>query len=406
MYGRRMPAHPFEETIIPVCYICSEYIQEPGTPYMGCTPRYVKKAYDNQQPADQQRNRRNWEWYRYYRAILLHPEQDICQLSGTSYWYLTDREDSESSFLKVPWDEKATSGLPGKVKPSTLMAKAFLLQVGAEAPRDQLSGVAVHYRCWELLCTHPIWTISRKDITAVLRALQRKSEKDWGFLYSWDDSEAEYIHPGTDSSSDSDLSMDDPPMHWEYSDPFYNKRAQGLIQKAKRAKDEQLPERIMTRLDGLPLEILWMTLDLLSTQDVIALENGVGRDMGDVYWRSRTNPKLFHELRYFSESEEQLNWRFLSIELEKLTFNRKHEFYGRRWVLKRLDQLLDLLPSSDDESSESESESEIYDKLKMPPTFYDDSSESYGEPDNSSSSGDNLSETSDEPYSPSSIGED
>ncbi|KAL3483190.1 hypothetical protein BJX62DRAFT_245129 [Aspergillus germanicus] len=320
---------------------------------MDCTPRYVKKAYEDQTPAAQLRN-----W------LLLHPEQDICQLSGTSYWYWTHREDPESSFLKVPWDEKATSGLPGKVKPSTLMAKAFLLQVGAEAPRDQLSGVAVHYRCWELLCTHPIWTISGKDIKAVLLALQRKSETDWGFLYSWDDSENEYILPETDSSSDSDLSMDDPPMHWEYSDPFYNKRVQGLIQKAKRAKTEQLPPKLKSRLDDLPMEVLWMTLDLLATKDVAALENGIGRYMGDVYWRSRTDTKPFHELRNLTESEQKLNWSLLSIELEKLTFSWKHEFYGWMWVLNRLDQLLDLLPSRDDKSRESESESEkLYDKL-------------------------------------------
>ncbi|KAL3456197.1 hypothetical protein BJX64DRAFT_48406 [Aspergillus heterothallicus] len=343
MYGRRIPAHPFEEGIVPVCYICTEYIKQPGIPYTGCTPRYVKKAYDNQQPADQQRNWRNWEWYRYYRAILLHPEKDICQLSGTSYWYSTNQRVSESSFLKVPWDEKATSGLPGKVKPSTLMAKAFLLQVGAEAPRDQLSGVAVHYRCWELLCTHPIWTISGKDIKALLLALQRKSEEDWGFLYGGEEPDSKNILGDDYASSDSEFFMEDPPMEWEHSDPYFNKRVQGLIYKAKRVRTEQLPQKIKTRMDDLPLEVLWMTLDLLPTQDVAALENGICCYMSDAYWRSRTDAKLFHELRGLPI--EELNWRFLCLELETLTMKRKSDFYGRRWVLKRLDDLMELLPS-------------------------------------------------------------
>jgi hypothetical protein len=97
------------------------------------------------------------------------------------------------------------------------MAKAFLLQVGAEALRDQLSGVAVHYRCWELLCTHPIWTISGKDIKALLLALQRKSEEDWGFLYGWEESDSENILSNDHPSSDSEFFMEDPPMMWEHS---------------------------------------------------------------------------------------------------------------------------------------------------------------------------------------------
>jgi hypothetical protein len=48
MHGRRIRALSMDETIVPVCYICSESIQEPGIPYTGCTPRYVKKAYQDQ----------------------------------------------------------------------------------------------------------------------------------------------------------------------------------------------------------------------------------------------------------------------------------------------------------------------------------------------------------------------
>jgi hypothetical protein len=97
------------------------------------------------------------------------------------------------------------------------MVKAFLLQVGAEPPSDELSGVAVHYRCWELLCTHTIWTTSGKDIKALLTALQRKSEEDWGFLYGLDDFDSKHVLCDDDSSSDSDLFMEDPPMKWEHS---------------------------------------------------------------------------------------------------------------------------------------------------------------------------------------------
>jgi hypothetical protein len=68
MYGRRISAYSFDEDIVPVCYICTEYITQPDVPYTECTPRYVKKAYEDQTPADQLRNWRNWEWFRYYRA--------------------------------------------------------------------------------------------------------------------------------------------------------------------------------------------------------------------------------------------------------------------------------------------------------------------------------------------------
>ncbi|KAJ0425046.1 hypothetical protein BJY00DRAFT_227274 [Aspergillus carlsbadensis] len=223
------------------------------------------------------------------------------------------------------------------------MAKALLLQVGAEPPRNELSGAAVHYRCWELLCIHPIWTTSGKDIKALFLALQRKSEEDWGFLYGWDDSDSEHILGDDGSSNDSELFMEDPPMEWEHSDPFFNKHVQGLIHKAKRVRTEQLPQKIKTKLDGLPLEVLWMSLDLLPTEDVTSLENGICCYMSDAYWRSRTDAKLFHELRGLPD--EELNWRFLCLELETLTIERKPDFYGRRWVLKRLDDLEELLPS-------------------------------------------------------------
>jgi hypothetical protein len=132
------------------------------------------------------------------------------------------------------------------------------------------------------------------------------------------------------------------------TDPFFNKHVQGLIYKAKRVKTEQLPLKIKTRLDNLPLEVLWMSLDLLPTQDIASLENGICCYMSDAYWRSRIDATLFHELRDLPD--EQLNWRFLCLELETLTIERKSDFYGRRWVLKRLDDLVELLPSPRDSS--------------------------------------------------------
>ncbi|KAL2839356.1 hypothetical protein BJY01DRAFT_219300 [Aspergillus pseudoustus] len=264
--------------------------------------------------------------------ILLHPDQGICQLSGTSCWY---ERDLDSGFLQVLWDEKATAGGAREVKLPGRMAKAQPVEIGEYHPHDELSGIVIHYRCWQLLHTHPVWTIAGSNVGVLLPALRRKEVTDREYPSgSWQTSEANIF-------VDEDQSFYCPCMATEHEDPFYNKRVQALIRKAKRAKHDLLPEKRHTALNDLPLEILWMKLDLLHTDEITALQRGTGRYVGDAYWRKRTNTDLFHEVRGIPEGE--LDWECLCRRLEKLMVKSKWAFKCRGWVLEQLGVLVSLL---------------------------------------------------------------
>lgn len=64
------------------------------------------------------------------------------------------------------------------------------LQHEAQHPSapDRLTCFMMHARCWQLLRRHKTWTLSGGDIKIILKALRRKSARDWNdSLYSLDE---------------------------------------------------------------------------------------------------------------------------------------------------------------------------------------------------------------------------
>ncbi|KAB8274779.1 hypothetical protein BDV30DRAFT_237416 [Aspergillus minisclerotigenes] len=93
--------------------------------------------------------------------------------------------------------------------------------------------------------------------------------------------------------------------------------------------------RRQNRLCYLPVEILYLVMDYLSTDDLENVQTSMKYYLGDTYWRARVPIKLFHEVR--SIWDETLDWQFLCLQLEWLSETPDLAF--RRYIVERLDLL-------------------------------------------------------------------
>lgn len=90
-------------------------------------------------------------------------------------------------------------------------------------------------------------------------------------------------------------------------------------------------------LSYLPCEILYLILDLIDYRTYTKLQSTVQVPIGDHYWRQRA-VRLLHRVDTIKEDKNQLNWRHLCLELERL-HESSIEFQTRRRVLAALEEI-------------------------------------------------------------------
>ncbi|KAL4782359.1 hypothetical protein BJX76DRAFT_358982 [Aspergillus varians] len=276
-------------------------------------------------------------------------DNQLCQISGIAYLL---KKWPYSQHLRVPWDEETGVVEPDNVDDQRLLARAFVSgQWDRDIPHNRLTGFTVHPSCWELLRTHRAWVLAGGDVGVILRALRRKIGMD----------------PPGPKRDIWDINW---PMMSDYSGPFFNPRVQQFIRQARRMTQKRFKvirhkDRGKTLLCRLPPEILVMVANFLPAPGAAAVQKVVGTYLGDMFWRSRISTDFFHEVRAIKN--ETLDWEYLASELERfdgdhrvelmkeskfLNSKRKRfngdlyeELLSRRWLLRRLDQMADLIPS-------------------------------------------------------------
>ncbi|KAL2815076.1 hypothetical protein BDW59DRAFT_154030 [Aspergillus cavernicola] len=205
-----MPVEAIPERSVPLCYICSWYLD-----IFYYNPRLTPGVYSDREMMTDKRFWRNRAWACYFRMILFHPRKPICCLSDISFY---TQEDSGFYTLQVPWDEN-TGIVRSKDIDKSLLATALRQEVQGEAHSERLRGIPVHARCWQVLCKHKIWSLSGGNIRLVGAALRQRNARDWE-------------HPLYPPRMQ--LHEDCWPVEGVEGDPFYSPRVQYTIRRACR----------------------------------------------------------------------------------------------------------------------------------------------------------------------------
>ncbi|KAL2814513.1 hypothetical protein BDW59DRAFT_167159 [Aspergillus cavernicola] len=325
----------------PTCHICSSAVI-----LTGANPRLVPGVYTGEGMMTDRRFWRDDVWERYY--LLSHPQKQICQISGIGYIL---EENIRSRSLQVPWNEDTGVIEPDKVNQSLLTNVFCQRNRDHDPPDNRLTGFTIHCGCWDLLRTHKVWSLAGGDVSVVLGVLRQKIA-------------IETNNPKLD------IWNINWPMISDKSGPFFNPDVQRFIRQARRMTQKRFKvirhkDQGKTLLCCLPPEVLMMVANFLPAPGVAAVQKAMGTYLGDRYWRSRIPIDLFHEVKALKS--QTLDWEFLASELErfdgnhpvelmkhvKFMYSKRKRFNGdlyeellsRRWLLRRLDQIADLIPS-------------------------------------------------------------
>lgn len=120
-----------------------------------------------------------------------------------------------------------------------------------------------------------------------------------------------------------------------------------MVQQSKKAKHQHptsnrhLRKRpnapVASCLSYLPGEILYLILDLIDYRTYTKLQSTVQVPIGDDYWRQRA-VRLLSGVDTIKEDKNQLDWRHLCLELERL-HESSIKFRIRRRVLAALEEI-------------------------------------------------------------------
>lgn len=88
-------------------------------------------------------------------------------------------------------------------------------------------------------------------------------------------------------------------------------------QRRKKGIEKRTSKKVASRLSHLPLEVLYMILDMLSCSDLSFLFQVVEMTVPDRYWQSRAPRSLIFELSD-TKTTEECDWEYLCLQIENL----------------------------------------------------------------------------------------
>ncbi|KAE8415305.1 hypothetical protein BDV36DRAFT_298164 [Aspergillus pseudocaelatus] len=237
----------------------------------------------------------------YFYCWILHSTRNgIYRVSGVA---VNIRVTPGGEVLQaVPWDEEIGAiGYPEKDW-DRLVLVIHPTEHDDTSSHD-LFGYHVHNSCWELLTHHTIGETARHNLASVVRIRNLNIKGIQSVI----------------------------------------KRVR--IRTRMRFRIKGRINRRRNRLCYLPVEMLYLVVDYLSTDELERVQTAMKYYLGDAYWRARVPVKLFHEVT--SVWDETLDWQFLCLKLERLSQTQDLAF--RRNIIDQLDELQTFLSQAANE---------------------------------------------------------
>ncbi|PYH96673.1 hypothetical protein BO71DRAFT_396799 [Aspergillus ellipticus CBS 707.79] len=253
-------------------------------------------------------------WQTVHRMILRDLANGTCRISGAAQGTGMGRESS-----CVPLNSDAGFIVDGHsddtdVEPGWGIVRVPMLSPSEEPEQPTgLVGYPVHAVCWRLLMRCLGDRVAQDNLAAILDLLRKHAAVTF---------EEAKVLP------------------WHAQNPMRPKPLLKLLQSARaRGGQGDIQEGLKRpcRL-SLPVEIQFMLLELLPPRDAIALEEAMGWEVGNAFWRSQIPDEYFEVKELW---DENIGWRYLYGQLESV--DQAPGLVCRRQILSKIKQVGDGL---------------------------------------------------------------